>query len=656
MSTPKKLAVVGFDSAMTHFIDQFIEEGCMPNFKKVFENGVVADKALVPYPTVTPPNWATIATGASAGTHQVTDFWICRPGANPTNENAITAFNAYLLQAETMWEAAAKAGKKAIVVNYPGGWPAHEKNPELADNLTVVGGCGLSVGTITDGTLAEELGLSMGYMTGAQALCYPHMVSNETYPLGVRGEIGDAQGWENVDEMGDEPLEMTFDLTFPLGIVKPGKNTWYLLIREMGDDGYDTVTLSPSKDFSQAFCTIKTGEWCKRITTNVQQADGADREVTFMCRALTLSDDAEDFAFYISELVPTDGELWCHPKELGKKLVDVEATPTIMGGFQQRTMDWYDDEMFRQLVDMHNVWLSNCARTLLEDQEWDVFYMHTHPTDFIYHYLITQLDPELADSPERHAECVDFHREVYKGADYTLGEIMKALDDDTLLVVCADHGSVPDGYHFDPYDALVEAGLATLTTADESALPEDFAYLPENMKETEGVSWMSKPDLSKSKAIPQRLIFIYVNLASRYPEGCVADEDYEKVQRDIIDALHAYKDPNTGRHPVALALSKEDARLVGLKGDQCGDVVYAVHPEFSGQHGNILPTAEWRIGTLQPLLAFQGPGIKKGYRMQRTCNVIDIVPTACYMTGLPLPEDTEGAVVYQIMEEPNKRG
>ena len=30
----------------------------------------------------------------------------------------------------------------------------------------------------------------------------------------------------------------------------------------------------------------------------------------------------------------------------------------------------------------------------------------------------------------------------------------------------------------------------------------------------------------------------------------------------------------------------------------------------------------------------------------------DIVPTICYATGNPIPEDAEGAVMYQILEEP----
>lgn len=161
------------------------------------------------------------------------------------------------------------------------------------------------------------------------------------------------------------------------------------------------------------------------------------------------------------------------------------------------------------------------------------------------------------------------------------------------------------------------------------------------------------PDLSKSKAIAQRVCYVYVNLKSRYPEGIVEDKDYSVVQQEIIDALYAYRHPETGERAISLALSREDARLIGLHGDGIGDVVYAVRPEYSSQHGNILPTASWGIGSLHALLTFTGPGIKKGQRLARTCNIVDLVPTLCYGGNFPIPEQAEGSVIYQAFEDPN---
>jgi len=161
------------------------------------------------------------------------------------------------------------------------------------------------------------------------------------------------------------------------------------------------------------------------------------------------------------------------------------------------------------------------------------------------------------------------------------------------------------------------------------------------------------PDVNNSKAVPQREINVYVNLKGPDPEGIVEPEDYEKVQQEIIDALLGYVDPETGKRPVALALSRQDARILGLHGDAVGDVVYALYPSFGGQHGHILPTGRWGIGSLKTLLTMTGPGVKRGHRLQRTVWLVDIVPTICYLLNLPLPEQAEGAVIYQALEDIN---
>ena len=164
---------------------------------------------------------------------------------------------------------------------------------------------------------------------------------------------------------------------------------------------------------------------------------------------------------------------------------------------------------------------------------------------------------------------------------------------------------------------------------------------------------MFNPDIKRSKAFPQRTIYIYVNLKGRDPGGIVEPAEYEKVQQQIIDALYSYVDPVTGKRPVSLALTRKDARILGLHGDAVGDVVYAIYPEFGGQHGPQLPTTEWGVGKLKALEAFYGPGIKKGFKLERTSGLTDVVPTICYIMNWPVPAQTEGNILFQALENPN---
>ena len=50
-----------------------------------------------------------------------------------------------------------------------------------------------------------------------------------------------------------------------------------------------------------------------------------------------------------------------------------------------------------------------------------------------------------------------------------------------------------------------------------------------------------------------------------------------------------------------------------------------------------------------------GPGVKKGQVLTRVVNLVDVVPTLCHLADLPVPRDTEGAIIYQALEEPDEK-
>jgi hypothetical protein len=128
---------------------------------------------------------------------------------------------------------------------------------------------------------------------------------------------------------------------------------------------------------------------------------------------------------------------------------------------------------------------------------------------------------------------------------------------------------------------------------------------------------------------------------------------YDDVCERVIDAMLAYRDPQTGLCPFSLVLRKADARVLGLYGDAVGDVVYAVREEFSDEHGQSLGTGEWPggPGSLKCLLLLSGPGIRMGVTLERTVWLPDVAPTICHIAGLPVPRDADGSVLYQALEE-----
>ncbi|MHB1134057.1 MAG: alkaline phosphatase family protein [Chloroflexota bacterium] len=627
-SKPKRVALIGFDCPLPHMLLKYADEGQLPNFKRVFDGGVFAENCIVPYPTITPPNWTTIGTGAIIGTHQITDFWVPVPGQTPDSAHTIQAFSSERSQAEFVWDAADKAGKKAVVLNWPGSWPSHMKNGIL------IGGAGLGPVDNMDGRREGA----------AVSVCTSQLITTGFYPGAIRGTWQEAEGWQNVDELGEEPLEMAAALNFPAAVEEPAPTTWHVLARKSAGEGYDAITLAPSKDFAQAFATVKVGEWSPRVKTAIAMKNGAVREVYFRCKLVELSDDGEEFRLFLTSL--SNPRWLASPPEVIDRIEASDALPVSYACMRDAILGRIDWDTWVECTEVYTQWLGDVAVSLLKDGDWDLFAMHSHPTDFGYHIMMTDLEPNTATDKAKSEKAWDINLKMYQVQDRMLGRVLDALPRDTMVVLLSDHGAVADGPMFDPYKALEPVGLVKV-------LKEETPDNPLLALRKALGQMMSEVDLSQTKALARGICYVNVNLKGRDPEGIVAPEDYEKVQQQIVDALLTYVDPRTGTRPVTLALTREDARLLGLHGEAVGDVVYALYPWFGGQHGNILPTATWGVGELNGLLVFMGPGIKRGVRLQRTVGLQDIVPTVCHAADLPLPATVDGAVIYQIFKDPN---
>ena len=204
---PKKVAVIGFDAAIPKLLLKHVEEGVLPNFKKLIEEGAYAENCLVPYPTITPPNWTTLATGTWPGTHGITDFHVWKPGNSLGMDGCHQGFNRDDCLVENIWEAAERAGKKSIVLNWPASWPSRLKNG------IVVGG---NSNIINDWRPVNAAGTE-----GKFGICSDAVFSTVLFARNVtKIEFTEAEGWKNLPKAkGKEPLEaeLTPRPVVPLG-------------------------------------------------------------------------------------------------------------------------------------------------------------------------------------------------------------------------------------------------------------------------------------------------------------------------------------------------------------------------------------------------------------------------------------------------------
>ena len=182
MKRAKRVLLVGIDGCVRQLVEQHIAEGICPNFKRVFESGTKSLNSLCPMPTITPPNWATIATGCYPITHQITDYWRHVPGTSPNAANTEMNFSGERIKAETIWEAAERAGRKSIVVNWPTSYGLNKR----FKNSIILGGAGLSCGTIQDNETAVQLGAPY---SGGQLFCEELICSSRFHPGGIQGDL-----------------------------------------------------------------------------------------------------------------------------------------------------------------------------------------------------------------------------------------------------------------------------------------------------------------------------------------------------------------------------------------------------------------------------------------------------------------------------------
>ncbi len=131
-----KILVLGVDGMEPSLTKKYLDEGKLPNVKKYIEKGACREDLVMlgAMPTITPPLWTTLATGAYPETHGITCFW--RQSKDSLDE-IVYAFDSIGCKAEQLWNVFAEAGKKTLVWHWPGAsWPPSSDS----ENLTVVDG------------------------------------------------------------------------------------------------------------------------------------------------------------------------------------------------------------------------------------------------------------------------------------------------------------------------------------------------------------------------------------------------------------------------------------------------------------------------------------------------------------------------------------
>ena len=123
-----KVAVIGLDGATWRILDPLIEEGKLPFFQKLKEEGVWGELETTT-PPVTASAWPSFMTGKKPESHGIYGFELI-------GDDSVEYINGSYIKDERFWEVASKNGKRTCVANVPVTYPPHEVNGVMVSGMT----------------------------------------------------------------------------------------------------------------------------------------------------------------------------------------------------------------------------------------------------------------------------------------------------------------------------------------------------------------------------------------------------------------------------------------------------------------------------------------------------------------------------------------
>ena len=671
MALTDKVLMLGVDGLDPTLTRKFVDEGKLPNIKKFIERGAQKHdlKLLCTPPTITPPLWTTLATGALPITHGITDFW----RQDPDNlDSSVYNLDSRFCQAEPLWNVTAEAGFKTLVFHWPGSsWPPTSDSPNLhvidgtqpaAPNAGVAKiemekmtyastrfdkvnykpgatnntGAGCIIEDVPE-TAAEEGSVHDNVLGGANGMGMHNIILTEAdgedsldaVPIDLcNSPIKDAEGWADAPEGAKEFYAITSN-----GLIRRP-----CLILKNEEGKYDRVAYYHSKKDSEPIVTLKVGEFTSDVVDEYILNDNkvlGNRNM--LLRALDESGD--EVHLWMGKCLDLSHDTLFHPTSLYQQIIEnvghVPAPPTF-GGIQLDVVN----EIIIPAWDVFADWQADALNYLIDTNDYKVVFSHIHNVDGMGHmFWYWAKDRVTKDKLEGEGYQKAIER-VYEQTDRYLGKFLHYLDEGWTINIFSDHGLLTPEEDEKPLigDAF-GCNVAVMSELGYTVMKKD-----ENGNPTKEIDW------EHTKAVANRGGQIYINLKGRDKYGIVDPADKYELEREIIDALYSYR--LNGKRVIAVAMRNKDAVNLGTGGPECGDILYWLEEGVNRLHGDALPEVNGVNDTcVTPIFIAAGKGIKKGYDCQRIIRQADVAPTAAYMLGIRMPKQVEGAVAYQILED-----
>jgi predicted AlkP superfamily phosphohydrolase/phosphomutase len=556
-SSNRKVIVLGLDGLDPTMVRALIEAGRAPNFKKLSETGSFM-KLRTTMPALSPVAWSSFITGLTPGGHGIADFIERDPqtytprfsiweAAEPSSTVHIGDLTfpirgggpRSLRRGKPFWAYLTEQGIPAVVIKAPTDFP-------VTDSATrAISGMGTPDLTDAYGTFS--------YYTTDPFEDFPELSGGSVHYVeldehAIRAELTGP----------DHPLDPSAGkLKIPFTVYRDPRRHLARI-----DIQGESVVLQ-EREFSP---------WIKvefEFLNHVQSISGIIR---FMLKGThphlrlyvtPINIDPEDQAApvtypacYGTDVAREIGPFWTKGLPADTKAFDYGV---------------FDDEDY---VSQATLILEE--RMKLFDYEWSrfesgLFFFYVSSTDQDAHMLWRNMD----ESHPMHGACdlrfSGYLHDLYERMDRLVGKVLPAADDDTLVLICSDHGFAQFGRQFHLNSWLRDRGYLQLKPSAERK--ESTSHL----------------DIDWSRTLAYGIGFngLYLNLKGREASGIVEPARAPELMKRLTGELQSIKDPETGRRPVAKVYTR-DSMYVGESTPGMPELFVGYAPGFRSSAASVL--------------------------------------------------------------------
>src|SRR5512143_3499726 len=447
-----KVLFFAADGMRSDLMEHYVSEGQMPTYKDLIAKGVRGVNGLVQaFPPNTGVGWYTLATGAYPGEHGSTNNTFFRTGDSVFN-NSTSSFTNGILQADTIQQAAERAGRVVVSVEWSG-----------SRNLVPV----LNGPVVDYRSFFSNRGILLNYdLPGQPAGANAFGVKYQRVTLLA------ATGWTNVPASYSIAMEQQLDVV-PYG-TGPANGKYDLYIYDSTNDSamnYDHVLVVPNtaaKNGSASVANLLAGA---SANVKVQVQNPAGRTGGFYLKAIDIAPDLSKFRIYFTSVARANASY----NALGpvgsanfEEYLNANFPSATGADYAPQESGIIDDATYVEqgLMWKNAQWayLDYIINTL--NVKPDLLMLGTPTTDEFQHQFLALTGPAMVNGvPNTHFDPAKaptyegYLRQAYAEADATLALARSLMGGNPTTFATSDHGFGTQWLAVQAGKVLSDAGL-----------------------------------------------------------------------------------------------------------------------------------------------------------------------------------------------------